>query len=509
MTTIGIDLGTTNSCAAFQDGATARVIEAGDGSRILRSVVCYGEDGDTLVGRAALEQHDRDPANTFLSMKRLLGQSYESAPPDAAVSLRREIKLGDGSLALMTRDGPKRPEEILSEVVKRLREMATESLGEAPDAAVLTCPAYFETPQRMAVKRAGELAGFSSVSLLNEPTAAALAYGYGRDKYATVCVYDLGGGTFDVAVLELGKGFNRTLATNGNARLGGIDFDELIVSRAVAAFQERTDVDLREKPQAMVRLRRAAEAAKMRLSSEDKAEIKLTSIAFTQADQSPLNLHFSLTREEFEDLARGLVRETLDITQRALGDAALHVDTIDAVVLVGGMTRMPLVRKEVEAFFKKPPERNINPEEVVAIGASIRGASDDYRLGEFSHEDITPKSFGFRASGGQFHPVIAKGTSLPAEKTVQIKTAEDDQANMPVWVLEGDHHLARLNTLLSEGVLPVTPEPAGKSTIELIWAVSSAGALTVTASDGRETITVFDAERGSDEDHITARAEAT
>lgn len=478
---IGIDLGTTNSCVAVMEGGKPKVIFSQEGRNVIPSVV---DPVKRIVGDVAKRQMVVNPKNTIFSIKRLMGRRFndESVKFDAKW-LPYKIKEGRDNMADVEIDGKTyTPQEISAMILQKIKVDAEAHLGEKVEKAVITVPAYFDDAQRQATKQAGEIAGLEVVRIINEPTAAALAYGLDKQHTHTIAVYDLGGGTFDVTVLELGDGVFQVKATNGDTHLGGDDFDKIILDYIAEEFKKDNGVDLRKDPQALQRLRDAAEKAKIELSSSMEAEINLPFI--TVKDGQPQHLVMKLTRAKLESLVGGLIEKSFEPVKAVLKDAKVDVSKINEVVLVGGMTRMPKVYEEVKKFFGKEPNRSVNPDEVVALGAAIQGGVLTGETKDVVLLDVTPLTLGVETLGGVMTPMIQRNTTVPNTKTETYSTAGDNQTQVEIHVLQGERPMARDNKSLGRFALDgIPPAPRGVPQIEVSFDLDASGILTVTAKD--------------------------
>ncbi|MBI1863518.1 molecular chaperone DnaK [Candidatus Microgenomates bacterium] len=478
---LGIDLGTTNSCVAVMEGGQPKVIHSKEGRNTIPSVV---DPIKRVVGDVAKRQIVINPKNTIFSVKRLVGRRFDDPSVQRDMKwLPYTIKAGRDNMAVVEVDGKTfTPQEISSMILKKIKDDAEAYLGESVDKAVITVPAYFDDAQRQATKQAGEIAGLEVVRIINEPTAAALAYGLDKKNAHTIVVYDLGGGTFDVTVLELGEGVFQVKATNGDTHLGGDDFDRAILDHIAEEFIKESGVDLRKDPQALQRLRDAAEKAKIELSSSIEAEINLPFV--TVKDGQPQHLVQKLTRAKLESLVDSLIQKTLDPVKACMKDAKVSPSDINEVVLVGGMTRMPKIIDTVKTYFGKDPNRGVNPDEVVAVGASIQGGVLTGETKDVVLLDVTPLTLGVETLGGVTTPLITRNTTIPSSKSEVFSTAADSQTQVEIHILQGERPLARDNKSLGRFILDgIPPAPRGVPQVEVTFDIDANGILHVTAKD--------------------------
>jgi molecular chaperone DnaK len=481
---IGIDLGTTNSCAAVVDVSTPQVVSNREGSRTTPSVVGFTEDGDRLVGQIAKRQAITNPFNTVYAIKRLIGRKYESEEVGRAKQVLpyQIIPAPNGDVKIKIRDREHSPEEISAFVLMEIRSFCEEVLGEEVKEAIITVPAYFNDSQRQATRDAGKIAGLEVLRIINEPTAAALAYGLENKVNQLIAVYDLGGGTFDISILKLEEGLFEVLSTSGDTYLGGEDFDKRIIDWMVEGFQKESGIDLREDRMALQRLKEAAEKAKCELSLAEESRITLP---FISADQSgPKHLNRVLTRRELERMVDDLIQRTIGPVNDALKAAGLTPERIDEVVLVGGQTRMPKVIEAVRNAFKREPNRNINPDEVVAVGAAIQGAILKGDIKDMVLLDVTPLSLGLETHGGLFTKIIERNATIPTKNSLIFTTVADNQSKVQIHVLQGEREFARENKSLGKfDLVGIPASPRGVPQIEVTFSIDSNGIVNVTALD--------------------------
>ena len=481
---IGIDLGTTNSCLAILEGGDPNVIQNAEGARTTPSVVAMSKEGERLVGQPAKRQAVTNPENTIFSTKRFIGRRYNEVAEDISKAPYKVTQGSNESVEIKMGDQELSPPEISAMVLRKLKETAEDYLGEEVTQAVITVPAYFNDSQRQATTDAGQIAGLEVLRIINEPTAAALAYGLENKAEEKIAVYDLGGGTFDISILEIGEGVFEVKSTNGDTNLGGDDFDQEIVDWLAEEFKNENGIDLRDDPMALQRLKDEAEKAKCELSATLQTEINLP---FISADASgPKHLNVSLSRAKLEQLVADLVQRTITPCQQALSDAELNASEIDQVVLVGGQTRMPKVQEQVEEFFGKECHKGVNPDEVVAIGAAIQGGvlSGDEGVKDILLLDVTPLSLGIETLGGVFSRLIERNTTIPTKKSQTFSTAADNQESVTIHVLQGEREMSVYNRTLGRfDLLGIPPAPRGLPQIEVTFDIDANGIVHVSAKD--------------------------
>ena len=500
---IGIDLGTTNSVVALMEGTEPKVVANAEGNRTTPSVVAFTKSGERLVGQVAKRQSVTNPENTIYSIKRFMGRRYDEVSEEMKM-VPFKVADGDGGVRIVVEGKEYTPEEISAMVLQKLKQAAEDYLGEEVTKAVITVPAYFNDAQRQATKDAGRIAGLEVERLVNEPTAAALAYGLDKKKDQLIAVYDFGGGTFDISILEVGEGVVEVKATNGDTHLGGDNIDQRIIDWLLEEFKKDQGIDLAQDPMAVQRLREAAEKAKIELSSAQETEINLP---FITADASgPKHLNIKLTRSKLEQLVEDLIQRSVGPCKQALKDAGVDKDAIDEVVLVGGQTRMPAVQKVVQEVFGREPHKGVNPDEVVSIGAAVQGGVLRGDVTDVLLLDVTPLSLGIETLGGVFTKLIDRNTTIPSRKNEVFSTAADSQTSVEVHVLQGEREMAKDNRTLGRfHLVGIPPAPRGVPQIDVIFDIDANGILNVSAKDlgtGKEQKITISGSGGLGEDEI-------
>jgi len=485
---IGIDLGTTNSCVAVMDGGKPKVIENSEGARTTPSIVAFTKDGERLIGQPAKRQGVTNPDNTLFAIKRLIGRRFEDplTKKDMGLVPYTIVKGKNGDAWVNAGGEDYSPSQVSAFILQKMKETAESYLGETVTQAVITVPAYFNDAQRQATKDAGQIAGLEVLRIINEPTAAALAYGMDKDDGKTIAVYDLGGGTFDISILEIGDGVFEVKSTNGDTFLGGEDFDNAIVEHLADAFKKKENMDLKADKLALQRLKEAAEKAKIELSSSATTEINLPFITARMEGgaTTPLHLVETITRADLEKMVGDLIQRTLEPCKKALADAGISKDQVDEVILVGGMTRMPKVREVVEGFFGAKPHTGVNPDEVVAMGAAIQAGVLQGDVKDVLLLDVTPLSLGIATLGGVFTRMIDRNTTIPTRKTQTYSTAEDNQNAVTIKVFQGEREMAADNKLLGNfDLIGIPPAPRGVPQIEVTFDIDANGIVSVAAKD--------------------------
>ncbi|HUP20825.1 MAG TPA: molecular chaperone DnaK [Gemmatimonadota bacterium] len=501
---IGIDLGTTNSVVAVMEGGDPVVIPNAEGSRTTPSVVAFTKDGERLVGQVAKRQAITNPRNTVFSIKRFMGRRFDEVK-DEIEQVPYEVGPGpSGEAMVKVGDQTSSPPEISAMILQKMKQTAEDYLGQKVEKAVVTVPAYFNDSQRQATKDAGKIAGLEVLRIINEPTAAALAYGLDKKKDEQIAVYDLGGGTFDISILEIGDGVFEVKATNGDTHLGGDDFDQRIIDWITQEYKKQEGIDLKKDPMALQRIKEAAEKAKIELSSTQQTDINLP---FITADQSgPKHLNLTLTRAKFEQLVDDLIQRTVGPCKQAIEDSGFSADDIDEVILVGGSTRIPKVQETVRSLFGKEPHKGVNPDEVVAIGAAIQGGVLAGDVKDVLLLDVTPLSLGIETLGGVMTALIPRNTTIPTKKTEVFSTAEDNQTTVEIHVLQGEREMASDNKTIGRFQLTgIPPAPRGIPQIEVTFDIDANGILHVSAKDkatGKEQKIRIEASSGLSQSEI-------
>ena len=479
---IGIDLGTTNSCVAVLEGGEPTVINSSEGGRTTPSVVGFAKDDERLVGQTAKRQAVTNPENTVFSIKRFMGRMFDEVSNEIKEVPYKVEKSESGSVVVKAGDKSHTPQEIGAMVLQKLKQTAEDHLGTSVTDAVITVPAYFNDSQRQATKDAGKIAGLNVKRIINEPTAASLAYGLDKKKDETIAVFDLGGGTFDISILELGDGVFEVKSTNGDTHLGGDDFDQKVIDWIATEFKKSDGIDLKKDPMALQRLREASETAKKELSSSKQTEINLP---FVTADSSgPKHLNLTLTRAKFEELVSDLVDRTVEPCLKAIKDAGLNASDIDEVILVGGSTRMPKIQEKVKEIFDKDPNHSVNPDEVVALGAAIQGGVLSGDVDDILLLDVTPLSLGIETLGSVSTKLIERNTTIPTKKSQVFSTAADNQTTVEIHVLQGEREMAVDNKTIGRFHLDgIPPAPRGVPQVEVTFDIDANGILNVSAKD--------------------------
>ncbi len=500
---IGIDLGTTNSCVAVMEGGSPKVIHSAEGRNVIPSVV---DPISNIVGDVAKRQMVLKPKQTLFSVKRLMGKKFHDKDVQYDLKwLPYTVKSGRDDMAVVEVDGKTfTPQELSAKILQKIKADAETYLGDKVTQAVITVPAYFDDSERQATKQAGEIAGLEVLRIINEPTAAALAYGLDKKNAHTIAVYDLGGGTFDISILELGEGVYQVKSTNGDTHLGGDDFDQKIIDYIADEFKKENGIDLRKDPQALQRLKESAEKAKIELSSSQEASINQPFI--TQGKDGPLHLTMTLTRAKLEQIVDDLIQKTLEPVKKALDDAGLKVSDINEVIMVGGMTRMPKVNEVVSKFFGKDPHKGVNPDEVVAIGAAVQAGVLGGEVKDVLLLDVTPLTLGIETLGSVSTPLITRNTTIPTSKSQVFSTAADNQTQVEINVLQGERPMAADNKSLGRFILDgIPPAPRGMPQVEVTFDIDANGILSVTAKDkasGKEQSIKIQGSTGLSKDEV-------
>ena len=503
---IGIDLGTTNSCVAIMEGSQAKVLENAEGTRTTPSVVAFSDENEKLIGQPAKRQAVTNPENTIFAVKRLIGRNFEdpTVKKDIEAAPFKIVNSEKGDAWIEARGQKYSPSQISAFILQKMKETAEKYLGQAVTKAVITVPAYFNDAQRQATKDAGKIAGLEVLRIINEPTAASLAYGLDKKQNKKIAVYDLGGGTFDVSILELGDGVFEVKSTNGDTFLGGEDFDNAVVEYLISEFKKDSGIDLKKDKLALQRLKEAAEKAKIELSAAEQTDINLP---FITADKTgPKHINLKMTRAKLEALVEDLIARTIPPCKTALKDAGISASDVDEIVMVGGMTRMPKVINEVKNFFGKEPNKSVNPDEVVAMGAAIQAGVLQGDVKDVLLLDVTPLSLGIETLGGVSTKLIEKNTTIPTKKSQVFSTAEDNQPAVSIRVLQGEREMATDNKLLGNfELIGIAPAPRGVPQIEVTFDIDANGIVNVSAKDkgtGKEQKIQIQASGGLSEEEI-------